>query len=79
MMSATTIEIETVAGAHKGKAFFNCPVGGFASLRPGICPKCGELLTIVGASPASMDSCDEGHAPGNRPDIGEQSWAGVVE
>ena len=27
--------------------FFKCPVGGFASLNPGICPKCNEELVGV--------------------------------
>ncbi len=79
MRNAAAVEIEAVADAREGKVFFKCPVGGFASLSPGICPKCGELLMIVGASPASTDGCDEGHAPVDRPDSGEQSWAGVAE
>ncbi|MBA3320957.1 MAG: hypothetical protein H0T45_05860 [Pyrinomonadaceae bacterium] len=79
MRKAATIEVVKVANAREGKVFFKCPVGGFASLRPGICLKCGELLMIVGASPASTDGCDEGHAPVDRPDSGEQSWAGVAE
>ena len=37
------IEINTTK-----ELFFKCPVGGFASLRPGICPKCKELLIAVG-------------------------------
>ncbi len=47
MRNAAAVEIEAVADAHKGKVFFKCPVGGFASLRPGNCPKCGEPLMIV--------------------------------
>ena len=27
--------------------FYKCPVGGFASLNPGICPKCNERLVAV--------------------------------
>lgn len=27
--------------------FFECPLGGYASLRPGLCPKCSESLVPV--------------------------------
>lgn len=33
--------------------FFRCPVGGFASLIPGACPKCGERLTSIDAAQVS--------------------------
>ncbi len=55
--------IETMADARQETIFFKCPVGGFASLRPGICPKCGEFLMIVGASPASMNDYTEVRVP----------------
>ncbi len=29
---------------NDGGKFYQCPVGGFASLRPGVCPKCGATL-----------------------------------
>ena len=35
--------------------FFKCPVGGFASLQPRLCPKCNEPLEPVKASAASAD------------------------
>lgn len=30
-----------------GDLFYKCPVGGFASLLPGVCPKCDERLVAV--------------------------------
>ncbi len=33
--------------------FFKCPVGGYASITPGICPKCCEHLVPV--TSASLD------------------------
>jgi len=33
--------------------FYKCPVGGFASLSPGICPKCSEQLVTVSAGDGS--------------------------
>ena len=30
-----------------GDLFYKCPVGGFASLNPGICPKCNEPLVAL--------------------------------
>jgi len=62
MSSTGTLEIETMAQASTERVFFKCPFGGFASLRPGVCPKCGELLMKVGAPPVLMDNYDEGHA-----------------
>ncbi len=35
------------AGGGKESVFFKCPIGGFASLRPGRCPKCLAPLTPV--------------------------------
>ncbi len=79
MSDKAIYRIETMADARQETIFFKCPVGGFASLRPGICPKCGELLMIVGASLASTDGGDENHAPDDGPGFGEQSGAGVAE
>ena len=36
----------TVSGPEKG-LLYKCPIGGFASLRAGTCPKCRESLTLV--------------------------------
>lgn len=33
--------------------FYKCPVGGFASLSPGICPKCNARLVAVSATDCS--------------------------
>lgn len=63
MNSTATYEVERMAIAGEEKFFFKCPAGGFASLRPGVCPKCGELLMTVSASPASMDDGTEGRVP----------------
>ena len=32
---------------RKKRVYYKCPVGGFASLRFGRCPKCGEILKPV--------------------------------
>ncbi len=45
-------QIEFTASARQMSVFFKCPVGGFASLRPGLCPKCQEVLQPV-TEPAS--------------------------
>ncbi|GEM_PF-6224122 len=39
-----------------GDLFYRCPVGGFASLSPGICPKCSERLVVVSAVNGSDDA-----------------------
>lgn len=39
--------LEMTAIAPTGPLFFKCPMGGYASLRPGLCPKCKELLVPV--------------------------------
>lgn len=36
--------------------FFKCPIGGFASLSPGVCPKCSEQLVAVSAVNGSTDA-----------------------
>ena len=41
--------------------FFKCPVGGFASLRPGVCPKCHEPL-----APALAPDTRNGYPGGGR-------------
>ena len=33
--------------------FFKCPIGGFASLNPGICPKCNAQLVAVSVRDSS--------------------------
>jgi hypothetical protein len=41
--------------------FYKCPNGGFASLRPGTCPKCHERLTpVVVVDDADRQSSDGG-------------------
>lgn len=35
--------------------FYKCPVGGFASLSPGVCPKCKESLVAVSSGQSSAD------------------------
>lgn len=35
--------------------FFKCPIGGFASLSPGVCPKCNELLVAVSGDESSAE------------------------
>lgn len=35
--------------------FFKCPIGGFASLSPGICPKCNEQLVVVSVTDSTAD------------------------
>ena len=50
--------IEMRQSAREGDIFFKCPNGGFASLRPGICPKCNELLTAVKSSGSAHDSSE---------------------
>ena len=45
MIEQQTPEI-TVIGFTNG-FFFKCPMGGYASLRPGLCPKCDEVLVPV--------------------------------
>lgn len=43
-------QLEITASAHHSSVFFKCPIGGFASLSPGLCPKCYEPLTPVAAT-----------------------------
>lgn len=80
MSSTATYEIERVTIAGEERIFFKCPVGGFASLRPGICPKCGEFLMSVSASPAaSTDNYSEGRVPDIAPASVNDHEAGVAE
>lgn len=79
MSDIATLEVKAVADAREERVFFKCPVGGFASLSPGICPKCGELLMIVGASPVSTDGYDEGHMPSIARTSANNYGAGVIE
>ncbi|MEJ7577673.1 MAG: hypothetical protein WKF74_11790 [Pyrinomonadaceae bacterium] len=44
MSNAATPRTTEVEG---GDIFFKCPVGGYASITPGICPKCCEHLVPV--------------------------------
>jgi len=43
-MSEVKAEIDL---ASSNDLFFKCPMGGYASLRPGLCPKCSEPLVPV--------------------------------
>lgn len=38
---------------NRRKLFFKCPIGGFASLNPGICPKCNAQLIAVSVRDSS--------------------------
>ncbi len=38
---------EATASLRERGLFYKCPIGGFASLRPGICSKCHESLTPI--------------------------------
>lgn len=40
---------EEVVAIGRKNGFFKCPVGGYASLYPRLCPKCGELLVPTDA------------------------------
>lgn len=42
-------EATEIKSALYASVFFKCPVGGFASLRLGSCPKCGESLVPITA------------------------------
>ncbi len=46
-------EFKDTTEARQGALFYKCPVGGFASLAPGRCPKCNEQLS---AFPSSEDA-----------------------
>lgn len=43
----SAIPKEAAVSLPERESFYKCPIGGFASLRPGICPKCHESLTPV--------------------------------
>ncbi len=64
MREAAQIETENVRSSSGGGVFYKCPIGGFASLRPGYCPKCHESLTPVSTSSASATSREESRKPG---------------
>lgn len=51
------------ASDDNGGIFYKCPIGGFASLRPGRCPKCRESLTPISAVPTSTTIHNEAHVP----------------
>lgn len=55
-------QIKTASDTNGG-IFYKCPLGGFASLRPGYCPKCRELLMLVSAEHTSA-TVYEAPAPG---------------
>ncbi|MBA2341792.1 MAG: hypothetical protein H0V88_15490 [Pyrinomonadaceae bacterium] len=65
MREAAQIETENVrSSSGGGGVFYKCPIGGFASLRPGNCPKCNESLTPVSTSSVSATSREESRKPG---------------
>ena len=43
----SAFQTEAVTSLPKTVFFYKCPIGGFVSLRSGICPKCHEFLTPV--------------------------------
>ena len=45
MTEQQTPEIAVIAFTNN--FFFKCPMGGYASIRPGFCPKCDEPLVLV--------------------------------
>ncbi len=78
MSNTTKYEIKTVKDAREETIFFKCPIGGYASLGPGICPKCGEFLMTVGASPASMRDCTQVRVPDTARTSAKNHEAGVT-
>ena len=38
---------DTTAIGPGDRLFFQCPMGGYASLHPGFCPKCNESMVPV--------------------------------
>ena len=63
-------QVEFTASVNQMGVFFKCPVGGFASLNPGLCPKCQEVLQpITGSTSAS------GNVETARLDVSAQSKA----
>jgi len=60
-MSNTT-PVEKAIKTREVVIFYKCPVGGYASLRPGLCPKCREPLTPLFVPPlASARDGNEFH------------------
>lgn len=46
---------ETRRKSRPQAEFFKCPTGGFASLLPGVCPKCREPLIRVAGANSSLN------------------------
>jgi len=53
MRMSVTPNFDGKSNASQSGAFYKCPVGGYASLRPGHCPKCHERLTLTTAANSS--------------------------
>ncbi|MDQ3651886.1 MAG: hypothetical protein M3458_16765 [Acidobacteriota bacterium] len=43
-------EFKNTTEARQRALFYKCPVGGFASLAPGRCPKCDKQLSAFSSS-----------------------------
>ncbi|MBA3438647.1 MAG: hypothetical protein H0T92_02095 [Pyrinomonadaceae bacterium] len=53
---STEAPFKSATPNHEGGIFFKCPTGGFASLRPGVCPKCREpLAPVISAKQVNED------------------------
>lgn len=52
-------EFKDTTETRQRALFYKCPVGGFASLAPGRCPKCDEQLSAFSSSEVVEDE-DEG-------------------
>jgi hypothetical protein len=47
---------ETTAIGPGDHLFFQCPMGGYASLHPGLCPKCNEpMVPVTGRNSAANE------------------------
>ena len=53
----------------EGRVFFKCPLGGYASLSPGRCPKCHEPLVLISVKDSS--AAERG---GLQPDVGDARY-----
>ena len=63
MNNSVSLEMmNEVINATDVPLFYKCPFGGFASLRPGVCPKCEEVLTPVGQSASRIIEGDSSQA-----------------
>ena len=61
----SAVQKEAIAFLPERVLFYKCPNGGFASLRPGICPKCHEpLRPVVIVGNMDRQSSDEGNGSG---------------